>query len=250
MTETTLAEICIRASAQAWKDDGEILATGIGLIPRIAAGLARLTVNTDLMMTDGETYLIAEPLPMGPRDSSNDVIEGYMSYSRVFDNLWGGKRHAMVTPTQIDQFAQTNISCIGDYDSPKVQLLGVRGFPGNFISHKNSIFIPSHSPKAFVEGEVDMVSGLGYKNQAAHPHKPEIVTVVTNLGVFDFNGPNHQLQLLSLHPGVTLEDVMTNTGFDVAVKSDELTPEPSPEELKIIRVILDPKNTRNAVFGE
>jgi glutaconate CoA-transferase subunit B len=51
-----------------------------------------------------------------------------MSYSRVFENLWGGKRHAMVTPTQIDSFGQTNISAIGDYGSPKVQLLGVRGF--------------------------------------------------------------------------------------------------------------------------
>ena len=66
-----------------------------------------------------------------------------------------------VTPTQIDAFGQTNISCIGDYDNPKVQLLGVRGFPGNFISHKNSIFIPNHSIKSFVQGEVDMVSGMG-----------------------------------------------------------------------------------------
>ena len=105
----SLAEICISAASKAWKDDGEILATGIGLIPRIAAGLAKLTQNPDLMMTDGETYLISKPAPMGKRDASNDQVEGYMSYSRVFDNLWGGKRHAMVTPTQIDCFGQTNI---------------------------------------------------------------------------------------------------------------------------------------------
>ena len=51
----SLAEICISASSKAWKGDGEILATGIGLIPRIAAGLAKLTHNPDLMMDDGET---------------------------------------------------------------------------------------------------------------------------------------------------------------------------------------------------
>ena len=113
----SLAEICISAASKAWKDDGEILATGIGLIPRIAAGLAKLTQNPDLMMTDGETYLISEPTPMGKRDVSYDQVEGYMSYSRVFDNLWGGKRHAMVTPTQIDCFGQTNISAIGEYTS-------------------------------------------------------------------------------------------------------------------------------------
>ena len=55
----TLSEICISASSKAWEGEGEILATGIGLIPRIAAGLAKLTHNPDLMMTDGETYLIS-----------------------------------------------------------------------------------------------------------------------------------------------------------------------------------------------
>jgi len=246
----SLAEICISASSKAWHGDGEILATGIGLIPRIAAGLAKLTHNPDLMMTDGETYLISRPVPMGKRDVSNDQVEGYMSYSRVFENLWGGKRHAMVTPTQIDSFGQTNISAIGDYNSPKVQLLGVRGFPGNFINHKNSIFIPNHSVKTFVEGEVDMVSGMGFKNKDLSNGKFEIKLVVTNLGVFDFSGENNNLQLQSLHPGVTVDDVVTNTGFDVLIKSDEITSIPSNEELTLIREVLDPQGFRNSIFGE
>ncbi|MDA9964207.1 ketoacid CoA transferase [Gammaproteobacteria bacterium] len=246
----SLAEICISASSKAWHGDGEVLATGIGLIPRIAAGLAKLTHNPDLMMTDGETYLISRPVPMGKRDVSNDQVEGYMSYSRVFENLWGGKRHAMVTPTQIDSFGQTNISAIGDYNSPKVQLLGVRGFPGNFINHKNSIFIPNHSVKTFVEGEVDMVSGMGFKNKDLSNGKFEIKLVVTNLGVFDFSGENNNLQLLSLHPGVNVDDVVTNTGFDVLIKSDEITSMPSNEELTLIREVLDPQGFRNSIFGE
>jgi len=246
----SLAEICISASSKAWHGDGEILATGIGLIPRIAAGLAKLTHNPDLMMTDGETYLISRPVPMGKRDVSNDQVEGYMSYSRVFENLWGGKRHAMVTPTQIDSFGQTNISAIGDYNSPKVQLLGVRGFPGNFINHKNSIFIPNHSVKTFVEGEVDMVSGMGFKNKDLSNGKFEIKLVVTNLGVFDFSGENNNLQLLSLHPGVNVDDVVTNTGFDLLIKSDENTSMPSNEELTLIREVLDPQGFRNSIFGE
>ena len=72
---TSLAEICISAASKAWKCDGEILATGIGLIPRIAAGLAKLTHSPDLMMTDGETYLISEPAPMGKRDASSDQVD-------------------------------------------------------------------------------------------------------------------------------------------------------------------------------
>ena len=246
----SLAEICISAASKAWKDDGEILATGIGLIPRIAAGLAKLTQNPDLMMTDGETYLISEPAPMGKRDVSYDQVEGFMSYSRVFDNLWGGKRHAMVTPTQIDCFGQTNISVIGEYTSPKVQLLGVRGFPGNFINHKNSIFIPNHSVKTFVNGEVDMVSGMGYKNKQLSNGKFEIKVVVTNLGVFDFNGTDNSLQLLSLHPGASVDDVKLNTGFEISISSETITPMPSEEELILIREVLDPKGIRNSIFGE
>ena len=246
----SLAEICISAASKAWKDDGEILATGIGLIPRIAAGLAKLTQNPDLMMTDGETYLISKPAPMGKRDVSNDQVEGYMSYSRVFDNLWGGKRHAMVTPTQIDCFGQTNISAIGEYASPKVQLLGVRGFPGNFINHKNSIFIPNHSVKTFVNGEVDMVSGMGYKNKQLSNGKFEIKVVVTNLGVFDFNGTDNAMQLLSLHPGASVDDVRINTGFEISISSETITPMPSEEELILIREVLDPQGIRNSIFGE
>ena len=248
--KTSLAEICISAASKAWEGDGEILATGIGLIPRIAAGLAKLTHSQDLMMTDGETYLISEPAPMGKRDTSHDQVEGYMSYSRVFENLWGGKRHAMVTPTQIDCFGQTNISSIGQYASPKVQLLGVRGFPGNSISHKNSIFIPNHSVKTFVEGEVDMVSSMGYKNKDLSNGTFEIKSVVTNLGVFDFQGENDSLQLLSLHPGISVDDVRVNTGFEFSVESEIETPMPSSEELSLIRDVLDPHSIRNSIFGE
>ena len=240
--KTSLAEICISAASKAWEGDGEILATGIGLIPRIAAGLAKLTHSQDLMMTDGETYLISEPAPMGKRDTSHDQVEGYMSYSRVFENLWGGKRHAMVTPTQIDS--------IGEYASPKVQLLGVRGFPGNSISHKNSIFIPNHSVKTFVEGEVDMVSSMGYKNKDLSNGTFEIKSVVTNLGVFDFQGENDSLQLLSLHPGISVDDVRVNTGFEFSVESEIETPMPSSEELSLIRDVLDPHSIRNSIFGE
>ena len=95
-----------------------------------------------------------------------------------------------------------------------------------------------------------MVSGMGYNNYHSEAAKPHIASVITNLGVFDFNGPDHQLQLLSLHPGVSLEDVTANTGFEIAVKSEEETPLPSDEELALIREVLDPLSTRKIIFGE
>ena len=91
---------------------------------------------------------------------------------------------------------------------------------------------------------------MGYNSQHALASKPDIFLVVTNLGVFDFNGPDHQLQLLSIHPGVSIEDIIENTGFNIAIKSDEETTLPSDEELKLIREALDPMGTRKIIFGE
>ena len=129
MAEYSLAELCIAAAAQAWADDGEVLATGITPLPRLAAGLAKLTLNDALMMTDSENYFVSEPVPLGPRGDYRPRVEGWAPYARTFDNLWSGKRHAFVAPTQIDRFGQTNISTIGPREKPKAALLGARGFP-------------------------------------------------------------------------------------------------------------------------
>ena len=172
-----------------------------------------------------------------------------MGFSRIFDNVWSGKRHALVGPSQIDRFGQTNISALGgSYQHPKVQLLGVRGFPGNSISHANSFFVPKHSRRVFVEGECDVVCSIGY-NPERLPRgysfdDIDIRQVITDLCVMDFGGPDHQLRVVSLHPGVSLEEVRENTGFELAVVDDlGETPAPSAEQLAIIAE-LDPKDAR------
>ena len=67
---------------------------------------------------------------------------------------------------------------------------------------------------------------------------------------FDFNGADNTLQLLSLHPGVSVDNVIENTGFKISIKSTDLTPMPASEELSLIREVLDPQNIRNSIFGE
>src|SRR5690606_12984341 len=105
-----------------WKDEGEVLATGIGVVPRLAASLCMLSVNRDLMMTDSEAFMVSQPVPIGPRaEGYQPHFESWMGFSRIFDNVWGGKRHALVGPTQVDRFGQSNISVIGGtYEQPKV----------------------------------------------------------------------------------------------------------------------------------
>jgi glutaconate CoA-transferase subunit B len=242
-----LVDLLITACARAWEDDGEVLASGIGIVPRLAASLA-MHKNPDLMMTDSEAFMVSEPVPVGPRNGYEPKRETWMGFSRIFDNVWSGKRHALVGPTQIDRFGQANISAIGDYDQPKIQMLGVRGFPGNSISHANSFFVPNHSTRVFVDGEVDMVASIGYNPERLPKGHSlddvDIRLIVTNLCVMDFGGPNHQIRLVSLHPDVTVEQVVENTAFDIVVPDDvATTATPTEEEVALIERF-DPNNLR------
>lgn len=250
----TLAELLIVACSEAFRGNGEIVATGIGPVPRLGAGLAKLTHSPELMMTDGEAFLVEEPVPIGPRGYDDRKPSGYLPFSRFFDSaVWTGRRHAMVSPTQIDRFGQTNLSFLGGtYDKPKVQMLGVRGFPGNSIHHVNSMFVPAHSKRVFVEGEVDMVSSVGH-NPARRPKgvnfaNVDLRLIVTDLCVMDFGGPTYAIRVSSLHPGVSFEQVQAATGFPL-LKSPDLreTPLPTAEQLEIIRR-LDPHNLRATVI--
>jgi glutaconate CoA-transferase subunit B len=248
----TLAELCIVAAAEAWRGDGEILASGIGLVPRLAASLAKLTFSRDLLMTDSEAMLVSEPVPVGPRGHYRPKVEGWMPFRKVFDVVWSGRRHAMTMPTQIDRFGTINISFIGDPKKPKVQLLGARGIPGNTINHPCSFFLPNHGPRTFVE-RVDMASGAGYDSERWAPGVRrdfrELRLVVTNLAVLDFQGPDHAMRIRSVHPGTSVEQVQKETSFPLAVTDDIAeTRVPTREELHLIRDVLDPNDLRAGVF--
>jgi acyl CoA:acetate/3-ketoacid CoA transferase beta subunit len=121
----------------------------------------------------------------------------------------------------------------------------MRGAPGNTLNHPTSYWVPNHSTKVFVE-KVDVVSGVGYDRAAALGERSarfhEIRRVVSNLGVFDFESPDHRMRLRSVHAGVGVDEVIENTGFDLV--GPDAVPEtrpPSDAELKLIREVIDPK---------
>jgi glutaconate CoA-transferase subunit B len=253
-SEFSLAELLVVATSEAWRGNGEVLASGIGPIPRLGASLAKLTHTPELLMTDSEAFLVEDPIPLGTRGDYRPKFSGSMNFARVFDCVWGGKRHVMIGPVQIDRWGQTNLSCIGDFHKPKVQQLGVRGLPGNSINHLNSMFIVNHSARVFVPGEVDVVGGVGYNPDRWPPGvKRDFVDlrlIVTNLCVMDFGGPEHAIQVASLHPGVTFEEVQAATGFPLLKSPSIKTTEgPTDEQLAIIRR-LDPHNIRATVIKD
>jgi acyl CoA:acetate/3-ketoacid CoA transferase beta subunit len=265
------AEVCVIACAEAFRGDGEILASPYGTIPAIGARLARHTFEPDLLLTDGEAHIVAGTWPIGttPDGTTPDgtaldgtaldgtaldgtmpdnPVEGWLPYRAVFDLLWSGKRHVMMTPVQIDAFGNANISAIGSHARPKAQLLGVRGAPGNAVNHPTSYWVPKHSTRAFTS-TVDMVCGVGWDNAAkAGPAATRYMAlrrVVSNLASFDYDPGSHRMRLLSVHPGASVADVVAATGFDLVIGDDVLvTRQPTAAELRLIRDVIDPKGAR------
>lgn len=212
----TIGDHCAIACAEAFRGDGRIMASPMGAIPRLGARLAKATFEPGLVLTDGVATIV---------DLDGNPL-GAMPFSRVFDTLWAGRRHVMMGATQVDQRGNQNISCIGDWARPKVQLLGSRGAPGNTICHPTSYFVGQHNPKVIVE-QVSFRSGLGTDHGAF-----EIRVLVTNLGVFDFRGPDGVLRLVALHPGITVEQVREASGCPVHIDDGEVATSrgPTPQE--------------------
>jgi acyl CoA:acetate/3-ketoacid CoA transferase beta subunit len=231
VSDPTRAEVCVVACAEAWRGDGAILASPMGLIPTLGARLARLTFAPELLLTDGEAYLVD---PAG-------AVEGWLPYAKVFTMLAAGRRHVMMGAAQVDRHGNQNISVIGPWKRPKAQLLGVRGAPGNTVNHPVSYWIPRHSPRVFVD-RVDMVCGVGY-DRGAH----ELRVVVTDLAVLDFGTPERVMRVRSVHPGVAVDDVVAATGFPLAIPGlVPVTRWPTAGELDLIRTRLDPAGAREA----
>ena len=242
----TRAEVCAVALADAFRGDGEIFGSGMGTLPMLGARLAHATFAPDLLVSDGEAFFVANDLPIGGNDKR---IEGWIPFRSVFDTLWAGRRHVIMGASQIDAYGNQNIANIGPWSKPKAQLLGVRGAPGNTVNHTTSYWVPRHTAKVFVP-KVDVVSGVGYDRATqlgewirAHH---EIRRVVSNLAVLDFATPDHRMRLASVHPGVSVDDVVSNTGFELVIPDDvPATRLPTPEELALLREVLDPTGLRD-----
>jgi acyl CoA:acetate/3-ketoacid CoA transferase beta subunit len=241
------ADVCVTACADAFAEDGEILVNPIGNVPTIGGRLAKATSVPAAVLTDGEAMFVDGIHPVGS-PIGHEFIEAWNPYRRMFHMLWSGKRHVMMGATQVDQMGNQNLACIGEWERPRAQLLGFRGAPGNTINHRTSYWVPNHNDKVFVSA-VSVVTGIGYDRASElgdGGRFHDIHRVVSNLCVCDFETSDRRMRLRSVHPGVTVDEVLENTGFELVVEGDvPTTRQPTAEELDWIARI-DPLGLRTA----
>lgn len=228
--------------------DGEVVFVGIGL-PNLACNLARRlhAPNLVLIYESGAVGAVPERIPVSIGDPAlvtNSIAVASMS--EIFYNyLQGGKIDVgFLQGAQIDRWGNLNTTVIGDYGHPKVRLPGSGGACEIAINAKRVLCIAAQSPKSF-PAKIDFVTSPGHLGGAGERERlgmrgagPQ--RVITDLAVYDFAGG--EMRVVSLHPGVTLERVRENLGWEPRVAATlATTPPPTAAELHLLRHDLDPK---------
>ena len=234
--------------------DGQVVFAGVG-IPLLAATLAQGLHGPGLtiLFEGGVIGPVIEPGKLPPSTneqrctiranmvlSSTDVLlllqRGYIDVG-----FMGG--------AQIDQYGNLNSSFIGDPARPKTRLPGTGG--GNDIASLAQMIVAmKHEKRRFVE-RVDFVTSPGFLRGGSTRRDSGLAAggmyrVVTDLGLFGFDEQTKRMKVLALHPGVTLEQVRDNTGFDLAADPRiDVTEPPRTEELAFLRK-LDPERLYTA----
>jgi glutaconate CoA-transferase subunit B len=218
-------------------------------IPMLAASLAQKMHAPDLVTVFefGGTGAILDELPMAV--GGECTFHRAIAAAGILDVIEAAQRgfieFGFLGGAQIDPYGNLNSTVIGSYEHPKARLPGSGG--GNDVgSHCwQTIAIMRHDRKRFVE-QVDFVttpgylSGAGSREAAGLPPGSGPYRVVSNLGVMGYHPVSKRMLLLATQPGVTVAQVLENTGFELLVAEEvEENPPPSAEELRILREEVD-----------
>ena len=232
-------------------EDGRTAVIGTG-IPLAAAMLAQKTTapNLIVLFEAGSVAPQLIRLPISVADSYTQtgcLIHGSMN--EIMEACQRGTvDYTFLGCAQIDRYGNINTSLIGmDYQKPKARLPGSGGANDLASFCWRTLVITPHDKRRFVP-QLDFLTTPGYlagpgaRERAGLPPGTGPHKVITTMAVIGFHPESKRMQVESVHPGVTREDVQANTGFELLF-ADPLptTPEPTDEELRLLREEVDPQ---------
>lgn len=249
-SDYAVAELMTCVMARDFRD-GELGAVGANSqVPMAAAKLARATHAPNLNWLSGGSGAINSKLPYLIRSAADYRnlfgAECRLSMEDIVDiEVRGRADFSCYGAIQVDRYGNMNMLCVGDYAKPTMRGPGSVGLSLSAAFKRYYIYLQHHTKRLFVE-KVDHISGPGFINGSRERDKyvqpgasgPHLV--VTPLAVFDFEPESRQMRLKSVHPGVTLDDVLANTGFEpILPENIAETEPPSKEELALLRGTID-----------
>ncbi|MCY3560831.1 MAG: hypothetical protein OXH20_06630 [bacterium] len=255
----TIDELMVVAFSRALANDTRAFNGAASFVPVCAYRLARRTHAPELVWAASSIAVDADPAVVGSSTLSDELWGGASMLANSPADFWTYAQGARYNTfafrgAQMDAYGNVNNSVIGPYHSPKVRLPGGGGMADlGCMIPRIYLWSTTHGPRTFVE-RLDFRSGLGWGDGGDHraslglPGGPRLC--VTSLCVFDFEPETKRMRLASLHPGVSVEDVQSATGFEVLLPAGEvpITAQPSAEELHILRTEVDPSGARRREF--
>lgn len=249
MTDYNSMELMICIAAR-FLENGASVVVGTGA-PCAAAMLAQKTAAPNLLILF-EAGGIAPELPTMPVSvgDSRTTWRALMASSMTETMSLAARGmvdYAFLGGAQIDMHGNLNSTMIGeDYNHPKVRLPGSGGACDLATNCWRTIVITPHEKRRFAK-KVDFVTSPGYltggnaREEAGLPKGSGPYKIITNLAIMGFANPDRRMEIESLHPGVKLEQVIENTGFELLISKNLSTTEPPKAEcLRILREAVDP----------
>jgi glutaconate CoA-transferase subunit B len=248
MVDYTTSELMVSRAAKELKD-GDVVFVGIG-VPSLAVNLAYRMHAPELCMIyeSGAVGCVPKRLPISIGDPC--LVTGSLAVVPMLDvfNLYlqnGLFDVGFLSGAQVDRYGNINSTVIGDYRKPKVRLPGSGGACEIATLTKKVVITIGNSKRTLPE-KVDFITSPGYlgggRERESRGMKGGPELVITDMGIYRFDPVTKEMVLDSLHPGVTLDTIRANIGWDVKVAPRlSETPPPTAEEIRIIREELDPQ---------
>jgi glutaconate CoA-transferase subunit B len=254
VTDFTTEELIVVCLAREMKDDEVGIQGAATPFGAAAVQLARLTHAKGLMYYcmngwDPQVYTLNRLADYLQTTQSSICIPDLEDMVSAIQR--GKLDFEVVRPGQIDQFGNMNNSVIGDHKKPVLRFPGAIGVPDTtcFVG-RLIVYHPRHSTRVFVE-KVDFVSSFGHPPGGAKKRKALGIIgggprrVISNLAVFCFDEETGRIKLETIHPGVSMEELMANTGFDLMVSGEiPETEPPTEEQIEILRTEIAPHGLR------
>jgi glutaconate CoA-transferase subunit B len=241
---TWTAEEMMTIAAARTLRDGQVCFVGIGL-PSRAANLARRLQAPNLVLIYESGTVGSRPAQLPLSIGDGILVESALTVVGVAEvfNYWlqpGRIDVGFLSGAQIDRLGNINTTVIGEYDEPDVRLPGSGGAPEIAASCREVTVVMRHRRRAFVD-RVDFVTSMGFGDGPGDRERLGLrglgpQRVITDLGVLEPDPQTCELTLTALHPGVALERVWAETGWDLQVAVPMTrTPAPQDDELAVLR---------------
>ena len=246
----TPSELLAVMGSRELRDDTTVFA-GVG-VPLLAAALAQQRHAPKLTMVIEGGIIGPQIKPGRLPISTNEMRAAYRAQMLpgITDTFLFAQRgfldYGFMGGAQIDRHGNINTSVVGgDYWKPKVRLPGTGGANDIASLCKEVIILTAHEKRRFVE-KVDFVTSPAWldgdgSRARAGLHFGGVSRVVTTLGILGFDPATKRMRLDAVHPGVTVEQVRDNTGFELLLAPEVATTKPpTSDELEMLRA-LDPE---------